>query len=203
MRGLFFPLAAALAFSAPAAPRAAPPEPFLALELDAASFHAADPERTRARVDAFLAQLGRPLLRYQDNDALLAVTVKATLAEPSGALDGIRRSVRRLRFSRALNGLGLGQVDARGEDWQLILRPPLYESGLRARLASLPEPAELSFYRNKMMIGTIWVRLSVAGLADPKGFARLTAGRYPAEVRSAEIMIDVPVAEFKTGGASP
>lgn len=194
--------AAVLAWAALSPARAAepPPEPFLNLELNAAPFRGANPEDTRARVKAFVAKLGRPLQTYQDNDALLAVTVKAKIEESPGAFGGIERSLRRLRFSRALRGLGLGEVDARGDDWQILLQPYQYEDAVRSRLAPLPEPAELSFYQNRAMTGMIWLHLSVSGLADAEGYARQLARRHPGEVRSAAIMIEVPVARFTTGG---
>lgn len=196
------PLLLLAAVLAPAEPsRAAEPEPvpFLKLELNAAPFRGADPAATRVRVDAFVAGLGRPLDSYQDNDALLAVTVKAAIEEAGGALAAVQRSLRRLRFFRALKGLGLGETDARGDDWQIVLRPHLYPENVRARLAALPEKSDIAYYENKAMTGTIWLQLSIGGLKDAEGFARRVAREHPREIRSAAIMIAVPVAKITTG----
>lgn len=198
MRRPFLLLAAVLSLASPAPAAEPEPVPFLKLELNAAPFRGADPAATRVRVDAFAAELGRPLDSYQDNDALLAVTVKAGIEEADGTLAGIQRSLRRLRFARSLRGLGLGETEARGNDWQIVLRPVLYPENVRARLASLSEKTEISYYENKTMTGTIWLRLSVAGLADAEGFSRRVVRAHPREVRSGAIMILVPVAEFTT-----
>lgn len=196
------PLLVAAAVLALAAPGfAAEPEavPFLKLDLNATEFRGADPAATRKRVEAFVAGLGRPLQAYQDNDALLAVTVKAVIEQESVGLAGLQRSLRRTSFSRSLRGLGLGEVAARGDDWQVILKPILYSENVRARLKSMPEPWDISYYENKAMSGQIWLQLSVEGVRDPEALARRVAAEHPREVRASAIMVSVPVARFSSG----
>lgn len=190
-----------LTLAAPAAAAEAEPVPFLKLELDAAPFRGKDPAATRARVEAFAAKLGRPLQSYQDNDALLAVTITPRIEQASGGLAALQRSLRLVSFTRGLRGLGLGEVDARGDDWQVILKPPLYPENVRARLAALPEPSDIAYHENKVMKGSIWLQLSVDGLPDAAGFARRVAREHPREVKASAIMISVPVARFSSSAA--
>jgi hypothetical protein len=191
-------LLAAVSLAAPAFAADPPPAPFLKVDLNAASFRGADPAATRKRVDAFAAALGRKVQAYQDNDALLAVKVTALIEPASGGLAALQRTLLRTSFSRSLRGLGLGEVEARGDDWQVILKPNLYPENVRERLKALPEASIISFHENKAMSGQIWLQLSVDGLRDPEGFAARVAREHPREVRSAAIMISVPVATFST-----
>lgn len=192
--------AALLALNAAAAETAAPPKsaPVISIVLDASRFRGADPQATCARVDAFVARLGRTMKKCQDNDARIFVTVRPRFEDESGPLAAIRGAFARMRFEKSLKDARLGEVRRDGDVWHIPLRPPLYEDGVRRALAAAPAPFDLVFYVNKGMDGTIWADLSIDGLSDAKAYAARLSREHP-EIREAGVYVMVEVFQAHLG----
>lgn len=192
-------LASLLALGLAASPAAAQdPRPFMLVELNMAPFRAADSRQTRMRAEAFLATTGSKVLSYQDNEVVLAADVELPVP-PAGPLERIRWKFEKMKLARALRARpGVAGVAERGER-RLSIRfePSLYREQVEELRALLPSGARLTYYFNPAMKG-LWVRLDVSGVSDPAAAARDLARRYPREVASADILVELEVLRIET-----
>ncbi len=166
-------------------------QPFLFIHLHSKPFMEISPEKTKKNIELFFKGLDMNIISYQDNNVSRAIDIK--FREPKGTIDKIRCAINRNKIVKQIKNFPEVKSMRDGNkkrplNHRIIFKKPIYPTRINELFKQFGNELQImNMYRNKNMIGSIWVDISIEDIDKPQSVAKDLLNRFQDKIFCAEV----------------